>query len=166
MFGGNAHHHAPWSGAALRKWTLCKPEHRKKFINVTIKFRLWKGFSKRRISHSKTRLRGASLIISMETTGWSMRRVACQVDLSECVVRKFWYRWTQERTDVRCTGSGATIKTTKREERRIMRHALVDPKWLALRRNFDLEVSFVLQTISRCLEETNLQSKRFSVYCF
>ncbi|GFV94637.1 uncharacterized protein TNCV_3827041 [Trichonephila clavipes] len=67
------------------------------------------------------------LIIGMKTTGWSTRRVACQVDRSECAVRNCWEQWTREGTHARKTGSGATRKTTRREDRRIVRQALVDP---------------------------------------
>ncbi|GFT81471.1 transposable element Tc1 transposase [Trichonephila clavipes] len=38
------------------------------------------------------------LIIGMEIAGWSMRRVAGQVDRSECAVRNFWEQWTREVT--------------------------------------------------------------------
>ncbi|GFV24515.1 transposable element Tcb1 transposase [Trichonephila clavipes] len=36
------------------------------------------------------------LIIGMKTAGWSTRRVAGQVDHSECAVRNCWDQWTQE----------------------------------------------------------------------
>ncbi|GFW57899.1 transposable element Tcb2 transposase [Trichonephila clavipes] len=58
-----------------------------------------------------------SLIIGMKTAGWSMRRVAGQVDRSECAVRNCWEQWTREGTHARKTGSGATRKTTRREDR-------------------------------------------------
>ncbi|GFT63859.1 uncharacterized protein TNCV_44201 [Trichonephila clavipes] len=45
------------------------------------------------------------LIIGMKTAGWSTRRVAGQVDRSECVVRNCWEQWTRE-THARKTGSG------------------------------------------------------------
>ncbi|GFU76118.1 uncharacterized protein TNCV_2036031 [Trichonephila clavipes] len=41
------------------------------------------------------------LIIGMKTAGWSTRRVAGQVDRSECAVRNSWEQWTQEGTHVR-----------------------------------------------------------------
>ncbi|GFV09785.1 uncharacterized protein TNCV_2598401 [Trichonephila clavipes] len=53
------------------------------------------------------------LIIRMETAGWSTRRVAGQVDRSECAVRNCWEQWTREGTHARKTGSGATRKTTR-----------------------------------------------------
>ncbi|GFW17172.1 transposable element Tcb1 transposase [Trichonephila clavipes] len=52
----------------------------------------------------------------MKTAGWSTRRVAGQVDHLECAVRNCWEQWSRE------TGSGATRKTTRREDRRIVRH--------------------------------------------
>ncbi|GFS61356.1 transposable element Tcb2 transposase [Trichonephila clavipes] len=67
------------------------------------------------------------LIIGMKTTAWSTRRVAGQVDRSECAVRNCWEQWTQEGTHAWKTGSEATRKTTRREDRRIVRQALVDP---------------------------------------
>ncbi|GFX71251.1 uncharacterized protein TNCV_3410211 [Trichonephila clavipes] len=67
------------------------------------------------------------LIIGMKTSGWSTWRVAGHVDRSECVVRNCWEQWTREGTHARKTGSGVTRKTTKREYRKIVRQALVDP---------------------------------------
>ncbi|GFW98373.1 uncharacterized protein TNCV_1092511 [Trichonephila clavipes] len=56
------------------------------------------------------------LIIGIKTAGWSTRRVAGQVDRSECAVRNCWEQWTREGTHGRKTGSGATKKTTRRED--------------------------------------------------
>ncbi|GFV61732.1 uncharacterized protein TNCV_188901 [Trichonephila clavipes] len=67
------------------------------------------------------------LIIGMKTAGWSTRRVADQVDRAECAVRNCWEQWTREGTNARKTGSGATRKTMRREDRRIVQQALVDP---------------------------------------
>ncbi|GFX90353.1 uncharacterized protein TNCV_3849281 [Trichonephila clavipes] len=69
------------------------------------------------------------LIIWMKTSDWSTHRVAGQVDRSECVVRNCWEQWTREGTHARKTGSGATRKTTKREDLRFVRQALVDPSF-------------------------------------
>ncbi|GFW45493.1 transposable element Tc1 transposase [Trichonephila clavipes] len=44
----------------------------------------------------------------MKTSGWSTRRVAGQVDRSECAVRNCWEQWTREGTHAWKTGSGAT----------------------------------------------------------
>ncbi|GFV14786.1 transposable element Tc1 transposase [Trichonephila clavipes] len=52
-------------------------------------------------------------IIGMKTAGWSTRRVAGQVNRSECAVRNCWEQWTREGTHARKTGSGATRKTTR-----------------------------------------------------
>ncbi|GFX33491.1 uncharacterized protein TNCV_1006521 [Trichonephila clavipes] len=70
------------------------------------------------------------LIIGMKTTGWSTRRAAGQVDRSECAVRNCWEQRTREGTHAWKTGSGGTRKTTRREDRRIVRQAIVDaPVW-------------------------------------
>ncbi|GFU75394.1 transposable element Tc1 transposase [Trichonephila clavipes] len=62
-------------------------------------------------------------------------------------------------THVRKTGSGATRKTT-REDRRIVRQALVDPTVTRSTIRADVGVAIVPQTISRHLSEANLKSKR------
>ncbi|GFY14930.1 uncharacterized protein TNCV_234801 [Trichonephila clavipes] len=67
------------------------------------------------------------LIIGMKTAGRSTRRVAGLVDHSVCAVRNFWVQCTREGTHVRKTGSGATRNTTRKEDRRIVRQALVNP---------------------------------------
>ncbi|GFW52057.1 transposable element Tcb2 transposase [Trichonephila clavipes] len=74
------------------------------------------------------------LIIGMKTAGWSTHRVADQVDRSE--------------------------KTTRRENRRIVRQALVDPTVTRSTIRADVSVAIVTQTISRHLAEANLKSKR------
>ncbi|GFY28655.1 transposable element Tc1 transposase [Trichonephila clavipes] len=99
------------------------------------------------------------LIIGMKTAGWSTRRVAGQVDRSECAIRNCWEQWTREGTHVRKTGSGATRKTTRIEDRRIVRQALVDSKVTRSTIRADVGVAIVPQTISRHLAEANLKSK-------
>ncbi|GFT54320.1 uncharacterized protein TNCV_2468061 [Trichonephila clavipes] len=64
------------------------------------------------------------LIIGMKTAGLWTRRVAGQVDRSECAVRNCWEQRTREGTHARKTGSGATSNTTRREDPRIVRQAL------------------------------------------
>ncbi|GFV78877.1 transposable element Tcb2 transposase [Trichonephila clavipes] len=54
------------------------------------------------------------LIIRMRTAGWSTRRVARQVDRSECAVRNCWEQWTREGTHAWKTGSEANRKTMRR----------------------------------------------------
>ncbi|GFX09547.1 transposable element Tc1 transposase [Trichonephila clavipes] len=100
------------------------------------------------------------LIIGMKTADWSTRRVAGQVDRSECAVKNCWEQWTREGTHERKTGSGATRKTTRREDRRIVRQALVDPTVTRSTIQADVGVAIVPQTISRHLAEANLKSKR------
>ncbi|GFX53319.1 transposable element Tc1 transposase [Trichonephila clavipes] len=92
--------------------------------------------------------------------GWSTHRVAGQVDRSECAVRNCWEQWTREGTHARKTGAGATRKTTRREDRRIVRQALVDPTVTRSTMRADVGVAIVPQTISRHLAEANLKSKR------
>ncbi|GFV59052.1 transposable element Tc1 transposase [Trichonephila clavipes] len=96
----------------------------------------------------------------MKTAGWSTRRVAVQVDRSECAVRNCWKQWTQKGTHARKTGSGATRKTTRRGDRRIVRQALVDPTVTRSTIRADVGVAIVPQTIFRHLAEVNLKSKR------
>ncbi|GFS99193.1 transposable element Tcb1 transposase [Trichonephila clavipes] len=99
-------------------------------------------------------------IIGMKTVGWSMRRVACHLDRSECAVRNCWKQWTREGTHAWKTGSGATRKTTRREDRRIVRQALVDLTVTRSTMRADVGVAIVPQTVSRHLAEANLKSKR------
>ncbi|GFU16083.1 transposable element Tc1 transposase [Trichonephila clavipes] len=100
------------------------------------------------------------LIIGMKTAGWSTRRVSGQVDRSECAVRNCWEQWRREGTHARKTGSGATRKTTRKENRRIVRQALVEPTVTRSTIRADVGVAIVPQTISRHLAEANLKSKR------
>ncbi|GFX97811.1 uncharacterized protein TNCV_4904621 [Trichonephila clavipes] len=99
------------------------------------------------------------LIIGMKTAGWSTRRVAGQVYRSECAVRNCWEQWTREAIHARKTGSGVTRKATRREDRRIVRQALVDPTVTLSTMRADVGVAIVPQTISRHLAEGNLKSK-------
>ncbi|GFX01081.1 transposable element Tc1 transposase [Trichonephila clavipes] len=99
------------------------------------------------------------LIIGMKTAGRSMRRVAGQGDRSECAVRNCWEQWTREGTHARKTRSRATRKTTRRENRRIVRQALGDPTVTRSTIRADVGVAIVPQTISRHLAEANLKSK-------
>ncbi|GFV96391.1 transposable element Tcb2 transposase [Trichonephila clavipes] len=100
------------------------------------------------------------LIIGMKTAGWSTRRVAGQVDRSKCAVRNCWGQWTREDTHARKAGSGETRKTTRREDRRILRQALVDPTVTRSTIRADVGIAIVPQTIFRHLAEANLKSKR------
>ncbi|GFW28419.1 transposable element Tc1 transposase [Trichonephila clavipes] len=100
------------------------------------------------------------LIIGMKTAGWSTRRVAGQVDRSECAVRNCWEQWTREGTHARKTGYGATRKTTRRENQSIVRQALVGPIVTRSTIRADVGLAIVVQTISTHLADANLKSKR------
>ncbi|GFW76814.1 uncharacterized protein TNCV_59121 [Trichonephila clavipes] len=93
------------------------------------------------------------LIIGRKTAGWLTRHVAGQVDRLECAVRNCWEQWTREGTHTRKTGSGATRKTTRREDRSIVRQELVDPTVTCSTIQADVGVEIVPQTISRYLAE-------------
>ncbi|GFU47853.1 transposable element Tcb1 transposase [Trichonephila clavipes] len=95
----------------------------------------------------------------MKTAGWSTCRVTGQADHSDCAVRNCWEQWTREGTHVRKTGTGATRKTTSRENRRIVRQALVDPSVTRSTIRADVGVAIVPQTISRLNLEANLKYK-------
>ncbi|GFY10499.1 uncharacterized protein TNCV_2565271 [Trichonephila clavipes] len=69
------------------------------------------------------------MIIGMKIAGWSTRRVAGQVDRSECAVRNCWEQGTGEGTHEQKTGSGVTRKARRREDRRIVLQAIVDSKY-------------------------------------
>ncbi|GFX40921.1 transposable element Tcb1 transposase [Trichonephila clavipes] len=96
-------------------------------------------------------------IIGMKTAGWSTRRVAGQVDRSDSAVRNCWEQWTREGTHAWKTESGETRKITRREDRRIVRQALVDPTVTRSTIRADVDVAIVPQTISRHLAEVNLK---------
>ncbi|GFV88438.1 transposable element Tc1 transposase [Trichonephila clavipes] len=100
------------------------------------------------------------LFIGIKTAGSSTRRVAGQVDRSEWAVRNCWEQWIREDTHARKTGCGATRKTTRREDRRIVLQALVDPTVTLSTIRADVGVAIVPQTISRHLAEANLKSQR------
>ncbi|GFX59479.1 HTH_Tnp_Tc3_2 domain-containing protein [Trichonephila clavipes] len=101
-----------------------------------------------------------SLIIGMKTASWSTHRVVGQVDRSECAVRNSWGQWTRKGTHARKTGSEATRKTTRREDRRIVWQALVETTVTRSTIRADVGEANVPQTISRHLAEANLKSKR------
>ncbi|GFV72700.1 transposable element Tcb1 transposase [Trichonephila clavipes] len=96
----------------------------------------------------------------MKIANWSPRSIAGQVDRSECDVRNCWEQRTREDIHAQKTGSRATRKTTRRDDRRIVRQALVDPTATRSTIRADAGVSFVPQTISRHLAEADLKSKR------
>ncbi|GFX10339.1 transposable element Tc1 transposase [Trichonephila clavipes] len=84
----------------------------------------------------------------------------CTVLLARWIVRSVPLEVVGSSGHVRKTGSGATRKTTRREDRRIVRQALVDPTVTRSTIRADVGVAIVPQTISRHLAEANLNSKR------
>ncbi|GFY10573.1 HTH_Tnp_Tc3_2 domain-containing protein [Trichonephila clavipes] len=71
-----------------------------------------------------------------------------------------WEQWRREGNHARKIGSGVTRKTTRREDRRIVRPTLVDPTVTRSTIRAVVGVAIVPQTISRHLAEANLKSKR------
>ncbi|GFU57074.1 transposable element Tc1 transposase [Trichonephila clavipes] len=71
-----------------------------------------------------------------------------------------WEQGAREGTHARETGSGANRKTTRREDRRIVRQALVNPTVTRSTIRADVGVAIIPQTISRHLAEANLKFKR------
>ncbi|GFW23598.1 transposable element Tcb2 transposase [Trichonephila clavipes] len=95
----------------------------------------------------------------MKTAGWSTRHVAGQVDRSECAVRNCWEKWTREGTHARKSGSETTRKTTGREDRMIVRKALVDPTVIRSTRRADVGLSIGSTNNFQRLAEVNLNAK-------
>ncbi|GFV26809.1 transposable element Tcb2 transposase [Trichonephila clavipes] len=63
----------------------------------------------------------------MMGAGWSARRVARQLDRSDCVERRCWDQWIREKSFTRKPGSGRLRQTSRREDRHIVRNARVQP---------------------------------------
>ncbi|GFV05989.1 HTH_Tnp_Tc3_2 domain-containing protein [Trichonephila clavipes] len=104
--------------------------------------------------------RDLDVLLSLAVT-LSTIQVYRQLDLARPILRKNTLgRWTREGTHARKTGSGTTRKTTRREDRRIVRQALVDPTVTRSTIRADVGVAIVPQTISRHLAEANFKSKR------
>ncbi|GFX72160.1 transposable element Tc1 transposase [Trichonephila clavipes] len=96
--------------------------HSKIHKRVTITRRLKEDFGKRNMPGKRARTHFSQLseferdlIIGMKTARWSTRRVAGQVDRSECAVKNCWEQWTREGTHAWKIGSGATRMTTRIE---------------------------------------------------
>ncbi|GFV75738.1 transposable element Tc1 transposase [Trichonephila clavipes] len=145
---------------------LYKPAQIRRFINVTITRRIEEDFGKQNMPGKRARRHFSQLsqferglIIGMKTAGWSTHRVTGWVDSLECAVRNCWEQWTREGTHTWKIESGATRKTTRREDQRIMRQALVDTTVSRSTIRADVGVAIAPQTISRHLAEANLKSK-------
>ncbi|GFT96780.1 transposable element Tc1 transposase [Trichonephila clavipes] len=94
----------------------------------------------------------------MKTAGWSTRRVAGQVDRSECTVRNCWEQRTREGTHARKTGSRAAMKITRRgsKDRAVSTCGAHSDSFNDTSKRRRSNCS----TISRHLAEANLKSKR------
>ncbi|GFV41531.1 uncharacterized protein TNCV_3626831 [Trichonephila clavipes] len=66
-------------------------------------------------------------IIGMMEAGRSARRVARQLGLSDCAVRRCWDQWIQEMSFTRRPGSIRPLQTSRREDHQIVRNARVQP---------------------------------------
>ncbi|GFV97893.1 transposable element Tcb1 transposase [Trichonephila clavipes] len=75
------------------------------------------------------------------------------------LTKNCWEQWTREGTHAWKTVYGATGKTTRRDDRRIVRQALVDPTVTRSTARADVGVAIVPQIIFRHLAEANPQSK-------
>ncbi|GFW59048.1 uncharacterized protein TNCV_2831541 [Trichonephila clavipes] len=104
------------------------------------------------------------LIIGIKPAGWSTRHVAGQVDRSEWAIRYCLEKWTRESTHAWKTGSGATRKTTRREDRRNLRQTLVDPTVTLSTIRADVGVSFVPQQYPDTLQKQILNPSALSVH--
>ncbi|GFX58152.1 uncharacterized protein TNCV_4049101 [Trichonephila clavipes] len=107
---------------------------------------------------------GRGLIIGMKTANWSTRRVAGQVHRSEYAVRNCWEQWTREGTHARKNGSGATRKTRKREDRRIVRPVLVDPTVTHSTIRADVSVAIIHKQFPDTLQKQILNPRAVSVH--
>ncbi|GFT86155.1 HTH_Tnp_Tc3_2 domain-containing protein [Trichonephila clavipes] len=66
-------------------------------------------------------------IIGMMEAGWSPRRVARQLGLSDCVVRRCWEQWIREMSFTRRSSSGCPRQISRREDLHIVQNARVQP---------------------------------------
>ncbi|GFY29220.1 transposable element Tcb2 transposase [Trichonephila clavipes] len=101
-------------------------------------------------------------IFGMMEAEWSARRIARQLDRSNCVVRRRWDQWIREMSFTRRQGSGRSRQTSRREDRRIVRNARVQPtaSLAAIQTQVapSLEASVSSQTIRRRPGEEHLGS--------
>ncbi|GFW87692.1 transposable element Tcb2 transposase [Trichonephila clavipes] len=89
---------------------------------------------------------------------WALRSMNRCPD--QVVSRKnCWDQRTSEDTHAGKTGSGATRKTTRKDYRRIVWQALVDPTVTRSTLRADVGIAIVPQTISKHIADANLKSK-------
>ncbi|GFU11571.1 transposable element Tcb2 transposase [Trichonephila clavipes] len=103
-------------------------------------------------------------IIGMMKAGWSARRVARQLGLSDCVVRRCWNQWIREISFTRRAGSGRPRQISRREDRHIVRNARVQPtaSSAAIQAQVAPSLGALVssRTTRRCLAEGHLGSRR------
>ncbi|GFW89243.1 HTH_Tnp_Tc3_2 domain-containing protein [Trichonephila clavipes] len=109
----------------------------------------------------KPRPCGTGISVTNHYTGSARELLESSVRLAVSIYipRNCWEQWTREGTHARKTGSAVTSKTTRREDRRIVRQALVDTTVTPSTIRADVSVAIVPQTIYRHLAEANLKSK-------
>ncbi|GFY35123.1 transposable element Tcb2 transposase [Trichonephila clavipes] len=66
-------------------------------------------------------------IVGMMDAEWSAKRVARQLDCSDCVVRRYWDWWIRDMSFTRIPGSGRHQQISRREDHHIVRNARVQP---------------------------------------
>ncbi|GFY31105.1 transposable element Tcb2 transposase [Trichonephila clavipes] len=100
----------------------------------------------------------------MKEAGWLAGRVARQLGLSDCVMRRCWHQWIREISFTRRPGSGRPRLTSHREHRNIVRNARIQPT--ASSSTFQAQVAPSLgtpvssQIIRRRLAEGHLALRR------
>ncbi|GFW46605.1 transposable element Tcb2 transposase [Trichonephila clavipes] len=102
-------------------------------------------------------------IIGMMEAGWPARRVARQLGLSDCVVRRCWDQWIREMPFTRRPGSGHPRQTSRREDHHIVRNSRVQPTAslavIQAQVAISLGTSVTSRTIRRRLAEGHLGSR-------
>ncbi|GFV50640.1 transposable element Tcb2 transposase [Trichonephila clavipes] len=99
----------------------------------------------------------------MMEAGWSARRVARQLNRSDCVGRRCWDQWIREMLFTRRSGSGHPRQTSRLKDRHIIKNARVQPT--ASSTAIQIQVAPSLgapvssRTIRRCLAEGHLGSR-------
>ncbi|GFV98329.1 transposable element Tcb2 transposase [Trichonephila clavipes] len=96
--------------------------------------------------------------------GWSIRRVARQLDHSDCVARMYWDQWIREISFTQRPGSGRSRQTSCRQDRHIVRNAHVHPTTSSAAVQAQVTPSIgdpvSSRTILRRLAEEHLGSRR------
>ncbi|GFV88679.1 transposable element Tc1 transposase [Trichonephila clavipes] len=100
------------------------------------------------ISGNADRLAKAGSLMSRPDSPLSLRNIK----------RIIYSKWKMNRASLYSDAAVATRKTTRRQDRRIVQQALVDPTVTRSTIGADVGVAIVAQTISRHLAEVNLKS--------